>query len=46
MPYIIQKESRHVWVVRKKWSGKKVGKTDSYTKALAMVRAIHINEKR
>jgi hypothetical protein len=46
MPYLIQKESKRLWVVRKKWSGKKVGATDSYPKALAMIRAIHSNEKR
>lgn len=43
MPYIIRKEGAK-YAVRKKLTGKLVGKTDSHSKALAMVRAIYYNE--
>lgn len=45
MPYVYKQEGTK-WVIRKKWSGKKVGITDSRSKALAMIRAIHANERR
>lgn len=45
MPYLIRQEGSK-WVVRKKWTGKKIGTTDSRSKALAMIQAIHANERR
>jgi len=45
VPYLIRPEGGK-WVVRKKFSGKKVGITDSKSKALAMVRAIYANENK
>jgi len=45
MPYIFRHENRK-WVIRKKWTGKRVGETDSKSKALAMIRAIQASEHR
>lgn len=44
MPYIIQPGWGGKWIVRKKWTGKKIGTTDSYAKALGMIKAIYANE--
>jgi hypothetical protein len=43
MPYLIRPSWRG-WTVRKKYSGRLVGRTDSYAKALALVKAIYANE--
>jgi hypothetical protein len=43
MPYVIRPE-RGRWAVRKKWTGKLVGRTDSKHRALAMVRAIYASK--
>jgi hypothetical protein len=43
MPYVIRKDGDG-WVVKKRFGGKVVGRTDSKEKAEAMVRAIYAHE--
>jgi len=44
MPYRIAKE-KGKFVVRKEWSGKKMGTHDTLDEAKAQIRAIYANEK-
>lgn len=45
MPYLIRQNWRGQWCVRKKFTGRLVGKAETKAAALGIIRTIYVNKK-